>query len=515
MDKKRVFIIFGICGFFLLLLFFLAVYFISTPGKPVFGPSDIDRLFPGDEAAYIRTKGGYAFFSGLMKTSDTSSINSFPFFNLPFLKHASPGIVDKNFFRGGEISPDLIAAALGYESSLGIYPGKKDDNARFLFVSRVNESLLFFEQLITIIGRTDEMREAKYQGLFIRTIGEEGKENVIYTIDGNLLILSNDRNIFYDALNRYIRHETGGLIGEDSFAGLLAMTGADTLVTGFIVPDRGDVVLQYFFDEETEKELFSFDRVFFSVDSLTDEIPLRDIWEAPLFDAGERDASPPPLISIYGNAPPRHLIEIGDLLGGDSTLSLLNMAVTNGEWLVSIPEGIDEGTMPGAIMVARVTPDIILSLEEAVLNKGWTEEQVTDGGYAISAASDGNSERLSFSVVEREGDSLLVIAEKREDVILLAPLVITSATGPFDRFREGGYRLFLAARPSEIARRISRNGNNDANSLSQLYDIETAPQKRTAMLDILSFFSEMVTTVKIEKGEITLNIFLKPMEEMP
>ncbi|GEM_PF-3428742 len=208
-----------------LALFVLVLYRLLRPEKPVYTITEVERVFPGGETIFVESRGLRDVWD-LLKGSDYYREKGYaPLLTLPVLDELSREIGEIEEDIGRDINFDVVMHLLGLESGVGFYMGESDKGEfDYLVVSRVYPEILFMERLATFFAGERYVTESKYRGLKVKEIvidkdAEEGRDihKIVYTIDGDLLILTGKRDLFNTAADRHLDGGRGGLTKDERF----------------------------------------------------------------------------------------------------------------------------------------------------------------------------------------------------------------------------------------------------------------------------------------------------------
>jgi hypothetical protein len=216
--------------------------------RPVSGLTEIERVFPGGEVAFVKTE-GFINVWNLFKDSDYYRDKEYrPLLTIPGVYEISEKIEEVEEKIGRDVNFDFIMYLLGDESAAGFYVNDVDEDGNgnvnvninvgldYLVVSRVYPEILFVERLATFFAGEKYITESNYLGLIVKEIKVKEIEvdsdrekdrnlidsrEIIYALDGDFLILSGDRALFNTAVEQYIDKKfykkVGGLSNNKAF----------------------------------------------------------------------------------------------------------------------------------------------------------------------------------------------------------------------------------------------------------------------------------------------------------
>jgi hypothetical protein len=243
-NRKRSLVIFmGILLALLTLLFILLYYVVLK--KPPYALTEIERVFPGGEIAFVKTSGVAELLASVGETRYITERGYRPLLETEVFTRflESVGGAENEWIQ--DVNLSIVLAFLGYESALGVYASGaegeehgRDRAPHLLFVSRVHPSVLLLDRLLRFFDEDDRIGEATYHGRGITILPVDDGKKVLYSLEGDFLILSDDPDIFYAALSRFL--DEGEIeSSENTAVSLLGKEHTeDTLVSGFIYPDR-------------------------------------------------------------------------------------------------------------------------------------------------------------------------------------------------------------------------------------------------------------------------------------
>jgi len=199
-------------------------------------PSEIERLFDGTEAVFMEGTGLLSAWK-ILCTSDYWQSRTYEGFGeLPPLRRLLDTAGSNGTAWVGRINVDTVMSAVGNEAALGIYTGK--DPARFLFVSRVDPNFLLVDRLLAFAGADAGIEVSSYRGMRVKEATLDGRGTLLWALDGDLLLFSNDKETLFAAIDRHIDKTTGGIVSNRSFIRLKKDRRPPRLISGYAVTDR-------------------------------------------------------------------------------------------------------------------------------------------------------------------------------------------------------------------------------------------------------------------------------------
>ncbi|MBN1573318.1 MAG: hypothetical protein JW984_09005 [Deltaproteobacteria bacterium] len=203
----------------------LILFRLLRPEKPTYTITEVERVFPGGETIFVESRGLRDAWN-LFKGSDYYRERGYAsLLTLPVLDEFSREIGGVEGDIGRDISFDIVMYLMGLESAVGFYMDETDkERLDYLVVSRVYPEILFMERLATFFAGERYVTESKYRGLKVKEIvidsdGEESRDihKIVYTINGDLLILADKEELFYIAADRHLEGKRGGLCEDERF----------------------------------------------------------------------------------------------------------------------------------------------------------------------------------------------------------------------------------------------------------------------------------------------------------
>ncbi len=199
-------------------------------------PSEIEKVFDGTEAVFVEGKGLLTAWRDLGRTDYFKSGTYRGLLDLPPVHDALGSMLGAGTAWAQRITPDAYLSAVGDESALGIY--EKAQASRFLFASRVDPDFLLMDRILALLSSDTGIVIVPYRGLRVKVAHLDGGRSLLWALDGQLLILSDDPDIFYAALNRHIEKKTGSIIDNREFRRLKRKLATSDLISGYAVTKR-------------------------------------------------------------------------------------------------------------------------------------------------------------------------------------------------------------------------------------------------------------------------------------
>jgi hypothetical protein len=199
-------------------------------------PSEIERVFDGTEAVFVE---GHNLSTSWHDLSRTDYIKS----------GAYRGLSELPLFRGSlgsapgngagwveKITPDAVMSAVGDECALGVY--LTGERAGLLLVSRVEPNFLLMDRILALLGSDAGVVVSPYRGTRVKRASLGAGHNILWSLDGNLLILSDNSAVFYAALDRHIDNRTGSIVWNRAFRRMKRNRSGSELISGYAVTGR-------------------------------------------------------------------------------------------------------------------------------------------------------------------------------------------------------------------------------------------------------------------------------------
>jgi hypothetical protein len=221
----------------------LAVILIVIAGTAFFirrllepRPSEMERLFDGTEVLFVEGKDLLAAWRTLSKTEYWQSRTYEGLQELPPVNTLLDSINGADGDWTERINIDTVMSAVGNESALGIYAGEVPP--RFLLVSRVDPNFLLVDRLLSFAGAEAGITVTPYRGLRVKEAALDAGRSLLWALDGDLLLLSNDPDILYAALDRHIDKTMGRIASNRDFRRMKKDREPSRLISGYAVTGR-------------------------------------------------------------------------------------------------------------------------------------------------------------------------------------------------------------------------------------------------------------------------------------
>ena len=349
------------------------------------------------------------------------------------------------------------------------------------------------ERILSFFADKDILRKSKYKGMRIRGIIEDGEVIVLYTMDGDFLILSDDPGIFYGAVDNYIMETPGTTFPEGNFVTLRRELDEETRISGFIVPERLSRITALNEVADIESGLFSPELLLFDLgwgDNEADlEVKARGGFAYLLFNYFGRIGEPPPLkggeiFTLYYKKFPfiPQMLKVSDLLPdgffhdtpqGHATYDYTIDDLYKNWFVVSLyyapVNSIDPKKRPGFVLFGYASPGSQDILDREARSLGLSVSVESYDGLNIFIAR-GSSHEGYFSKETPQGHATLDYANGNEkawcyvdgvlllgdniDYLLMVARELKDGTG-FDYHRLG-YGSNLEVKPDLLWDAMSR-----------------------------------------------------------
>jgi len=385
---------------------------------------DVERLIPPGPDTLIVTRNMTILWESM---GENAAICDTRFLSLLEALAMELGPIRRNItdnFSLEDISPELLFYLLGYESALAVYP--PDDDPGFLFVSRVQPTVVFLEQFVIFIDEEAHIERVPFRELTIREVSteEDHEPTFFYTFDDDILIFSSDRQRFDAALDLLLGDVSTSVADEPIRRELERFRSEDASAWGF---SRGDLVK----NDMTDSILFRFP----GVDASTGPFPMfffmtregKSLLTTAAWNMGgtfPRSPSPPPRLR-YADQPLLSFFVSRDLLTvGDRTTELLSRLFPAGCRAALFSGDSPEATHP--VIWGTAGPDADSILRNALENSSPpTSRRLVDDVLITDGVSNGNS--MAYTV----GDGLLIIGRNAEDILAHRRFIQNNVSDPY------------------------------------------------------------------------------------
>jgi hypothetical protein len=199
-------------------------------------PSEIERLFDGTEVVFIEGTGLLDAWRAVGRTHYWQSRAYEGLYELPPVRGLleSVGGADAKWVE--RVNMDTVMSAVGNESALAIYAG--DASSRFLFASRVDPNFLLVDRLLAFAGADAGITVTTHRGLRVKEASLGDGRSIRWALDGDLLVCSNEPDIFYAALDRHVDGTTGRIVANRDFRRMKRYRDPYRLISGYAVTKR-------------------------------------------------------------------------------------------------------------------------------------------------------------------------------------------------------------------------------------------------------------------------------------
>jgi hypothetical protein len=195
-------------------------------------PTEVERLFDGTESVFVEGTDLLKVWRALGRTEYVRSGTYAGLLELSFVREMI-GAAGAPVGWADRVNLDAVMSAVGDESALGLYTG--DRTTRLLFASRVDPNFLLVDRLLAFAGTDAGIAVTPYRGMRVKeaALGADGP--LFWALDGDLLILSNDREVFYAAVDRHVSGTTGGIVSNRDFIRMKKDARPSRLISGYAV----------------------------------------------------------------------------------------------------------------------------------------------------------------------------------------------------------------------------------------------------------------------------------------
>jgi hypothetical protein len=208
-----------------------AIFLVRRLREP--SVSEIERVFDGTEGVFVEGKDLLAVWRTLNQTDYWRSRTYEGLQELPPVQELLNTIRGTDAALAGRINIDAVMSAVGNESALGIYTAGA--SSRFLFVSRVDPNFLLVDRLLAFAGSDAGITVSRYREMRVKEAPLDERRSVLWALDGDLLLFSNQREIFYAALDRHIDGTAGGIVSNPDFRRMKKSRQPSRLISGYAV----------------------------------------------------------------------------------------------------------------------------------------------------------------------------------------------------------------------------------------------------------------------------------------
>jgi hypothetical protein len=418
-------------------------------------PAGVERAFSGDEAVFVETHGLFDLYNSLKETRYVRGEGWRPFFEVGPIRELLDKLGGANGGWWTGIDRDALMGVIGNESALGVYPG--EGAARFLFVSRVQPNALLMERLFIFTQTGDDVIVTTYRDRRVKEVRVGDGHSLWYALDGDLFIFSDDRGIFFSALDRSLSGERGGLGHVPSFRRMARKRGETTLVCGFAVRERVTKIpgLENSFSGAARR--LAPDSLHFSLtrerDTVSISVSGEGLWSILpwVIPEGKREALsvPPdvPVVFWVGGSAGLSGKNLAAVLGVERPVIRFAPSLFPEGFGAYVTPGIVAGRPPAAVVVGERSPSFAEALDRIAASERLSAARETASGIDVHALTKDGVPFLSWA----ETDGIVVLSEGPDAVAeaLREPL---ETAGIFD-YNETNDDLIIALRPRIIADR--------------------------------------------------------------
>ena len=420
--------------------------------------TEIERIFSGDEAAFIETSGLSATWNSLKETRYARAEGYRPFFEIAQVKDLLDKLRLQEAIWGKGIDAESVMGLLGNESALGIYPD--EGSMHLLFVSRVEPNFLLMERLFVFTQSGEGVTVTRYRTVRVKEAAIADGQRLWYTLDGNLLILSDDRDLFFSALDRSLDGESGGLSSVPSFRKLARERRDGTLISGFIVKEKiigipgiGEVLSDTVW-------VFTPQSFRFSLASEGDIVTLtvrgEGVWPIlPKILSGKREETSPemsdiPVLLSVGRLPEPFRKEITSMLPVKKTVITLAPSLFPEGFSAYLSPDPERRRPPAVVVVGEWSPSFGEFLEQTIHEEGLLTARESAGGIDMHTYTKDGVGFLSWA----EADGKIVVSEGPDQVVhaVSESLVKKGSFG----YNMGNDGLRLTVRPRLVSDELER-----------------------------------------------------------
>lgn len=199
--------------------------------------TEVERVFDGTEVVFIEGSGLLSRWRILTTTKYMQSRTYEGLEELPPVRDALAALGGGNGAWIDHVNADAIMSAVGDESALGIYAANGRPS-RFLFVSRVDPNFLLADRLLAFAGADAGITITEHRDTRVKEAALDRGRPILWALDGDFLILSDDPKRFYAALDRHIDGTVGPIAASREFRRIKAMGVRERLISGYVVTKR-------------------------------------------------------------------------------------------------------------------------------------------------------------------------------------------------------------------------------------------------------------------------------------
>ncbi len=498
------------------------IYIIFVPKRPAFAPRTIEGVFPGGEAAYIKTSGMVDIWESIKETNYYKSAGYKNLLNLPPIFDIIKFLEDKDEIYKRGSSPDILMYLLGYESALGIYVndgvGASDGGGRpnYLFVSIVHPNFLLMERLFAFFDEGKHTRETTYMGLPTVEVDTDETGKIQYILDGDFLIVSDDPDIFERAVTRYIHGERRPK--DDTLRLLGKGVKSNTIISGFIYPEKfgGEIGLPFPFGGEI-KEYIPEELVAFALDYEKDErllsLEARGGLKPFPIDTGRAkkstgDLKDDELALIYYKEIPLITPLFGDLIVEDKNSNPSSEVIEN-DFFVGLFCDQGKSEDPGVFLFGASNSALNGNIEKNLSLEKYDVVEGIEGGNTIYSAERDGVEEFAWAYFIK-GDTIFLILGKDFESVANALNDIPETAVHYMKNAKPGF--YIEASPKKVWDEVSTYPEYFNRVFNDLILPHTQPEGAPWDLQFIEGLypiKSLSASAKIDRGEAALTITMK------
>jgi hypothetical protein len=476
--------------------------------------SEIERVFDGTEVLFVEGKGLLTAWRDLNRTDYWKTGTYKGLLELPPVRDFLGSMTKDGTSWTERISPDAVMSAIGDESALGIYV--KGASPRLLFVSRVDPNFLLMDRILVLLGNDAGIVIIPYRGMRVKEGPLDEGRSLFWTLDGDFLILSDDSDIFYAAVDRHIDKETGPIITNGEFRRLKRNRSTSELVSGYAVTKRLISIpgIEGAVPDAVGSLLPTSFR--FSL-SYADGTAVLDVRSRGGLDMvphlWRRAKMPVPVLRddemaavCMGRIPapsPSTRDAAGPPLPGDTFPGLLPSLFPNG-FSVSVIGGPRSDGVPGMVALGRESSSFFKAVEEVRKRADLVESRATVKGSDLSIL---RKDGVAYLAWTQRGDRILV--SDRPDLLEDMPVEGLERCRGF-RYNNPDGEITFMIRPRLIHRNLIASGKPIAMSY---LDLSIDEQRR--LFAALYPADEIDGYVSLVEGELKIKIGIHVEDTIP
>ncbi len=421
--------------------------------------SEIERVFGGTEAVFVEGKDLLSSWRTLTQTDYWQSGAYEGLQELPPIRKLFDTIhaADGNWI--GRINPDALMSALGNESALGVYT--EGGALRFLLVSRVDPNFLLLDRIVAFAGADAGITVAAYRGMRVKEAALEKGRSLLWTLDGDFLILSDNRDIFYAAVDRHINGTTGRIASNHDFRRMKRKSPPSRLISGYAVTERLLAVPEMRGVFSGAAKALMSDSLGFSVCYADGAVSL-DVEAAGGIDpfslfSGNGNVTVPPLTNDeiaaawVGRIPWPSRDAAGPSAPEPPLPGLLPSLFPGGFSVFVLSDSRDKGE-PGMIATGGRSPSWVAAIARLRETSGLLERNATIAGIDLSILDKDGVPYLAWS---QRGDRILV---SNRPELLVDTRLETLETGDGFGYNSADGQMIVSILPRRMYHELERSG---------------------------------------------------------